>query len=155
MVLLFCSFLALRFEDIKTPVKKIQDYEIHKEYELFAGSVYANIFTAGHSPYADLSSMITTSMPSDCSRKKTLASSDFKHPRKPVLLKGKENEATTPITAVLIPYQEANLDSLHHPSDTLAHMAVPRQSWGGAPRRSTAIHLHRRIQSAEDTDGQA
>ncbi len=155
MVLLFCSFLALRFEDIKTPVKKIQDYEINKEKELFAGSVHANIFMIGHSRYADLSSMITTSMPSDCSRKKILASSDFKHPRKPVLLKGKSNEATTPITAVLIPYQEANLDSLHHPSDRLAHMVVPRQARSGAPRRSTALHLHRGIQPAEDTDGRA
>ncbi len=155
MVLLFCSFLALRFEDVKTPLKKIHDYDIYKEKELFAGSVHANIFWIGHSRYADVSSMITTSMPSDCSKKRTLASSDFKHPRKPVLLKGKENETTPPITAVLIPYQEANLDSLHHPPDRLAHMAVPRQPWSGAPRRSTALHLHRRIQPAEDTNGRA
>lgn len=39
MVLLFCAFLALRFEDFKTPLKKIPDYEIYKEEELFAGSV--------------------------------------------------------------------------------------------------------------------
>ena len=155
MVLLFCSFLALRFEDLKTPVKKIQDFDIYKENELFAGSVHASILMIGRSRHADESSMITTSMPSDCSKKRILASSDFKHPRKPVLSKGKENEATTPLTAVLIQQQEANLDSLHHPSDPLAHMAVPRQTGSGAPRRSAAIHLHRRIQPAEDADGRA
>ena len=39
MVLFYCTCLALRFEDLKNPVKKIQDYDIHKEKELYAGSV--------------------------------------------------------------------------------------------------------------------
>lgn len=38
-MLLFCAFLALRSEDNKTPVERIRDYEIHREEELFAGSV--------------------------------------------------------------------------------------------------------------------
>ena len=37
LVLFFCTFLALRFEDLKDPVMKILDYEIQKEKELFAG----------------------------------------------------------------------------------------------------------------------
>lgn len=39
MVLFYCTCLALRFEDIKTPVKKIPDYELHREKELFAGRI--------------------------------------------------------------------------------------------------------------------
>lgn len=39
MVLFYCAFLALRSEDNKTPVNKITDFEVHKEKELFAGSV--------------------------------------------------------------------------------------------------------------------
>ena len=35
----FCAFLALRSEDNKTPVERIRDFEIHREEELFAGSV--------------------------------------------------------------------------------------------------------------------
>ena len=42
MVLFYCTCLALRFEDLKTPVKKISDYEIHKERTVFAGSVSVN-----------------------------------------------------------------------------------------------------------------
>ena len=42
MVLFYCTCLALRFEDIKTPVKKISDYELHKEKIIFAGSVSVN-----------------------------------------------------------------------------------------------------------------
>ena len=38
MVLFYCTTLALRFEDLKTPVENIQDFEIHKEKEIFAGS---------------------------------------------------------------------------------------------------------------------
>lgn len=39
MVLFFCAFIALRFEDLKDPVRRIGDYDLHKEKELFAGSV--------------------------------------------------------------------------------------------------------------------
>ncbi|CAD6593939.1 MAG: hypothetical protein ASARMPRED_008234 [Alectoria sarmentosa] len=39
MVLFFCSFLALRFEDLKAPVRKIEDYDLPKEKELFAGRI--------------------------------------------------------------------------------------------------------------------
>lgn len=39
LVLLFCSFIALRSEDIKTPFGKILDFEIHKEKEWFAGRI--------------------------------------------------------------------------------------------------------------------
>ena len=39
MVLFFCAFLALRSEDAKVPMGKITDFELHKENELFAGSV--------------------------------------------------------------------------------------------------------------------
>lgn len=41
MVLFFCTFLALRSEDLKMPWKTIKDYDVHKEKELFAGSVPA------------------------------------------------------------------------------------------------------------------
>lgn len=41
MVLFFCAFLALRSEDLKTPVDKIRDHDLHKEKELFGGSVPA------------------------------------------------------------------------------------------------------------------
>lgn len=53
MVLLFCAFLALRFEDLKNPVKKISDYELHREKVLFAGSVSASTFVIRHSHHAD------------------------------------------------------------------------------------------------------
>ena len=42
MVVFFCAFLALRSEDNKTPVERILDFEIHRERELFAGSVSAS-----------------------------------------------------------------------------------------------------------------
>ena len=37
LVLSYCALLALRFEDLREPVKKVQDHEIHGEKELFAG----------------------------------------------------------------------------------------------------------------------
>ena len=37
LVLFYCSFLALRSEDLKSPVKVKQDYYLHREKELFAG----------------------------------------------------------------------------------------------------------------------
>lgn len=37
MVLFFCSFLALRSMDTRTPLKEITDSEIHKEILLFSG----------------------------------------------------------------------------------------------------------------------
>ena len=37
LVLFFCSFLALRFEDSKNPAEDIVDEAIHNERELFAG----------------------------------------------------------------------------------------------------------------------
>lgn len=43
MVVFFCAFLALRYEDDKTPCEEIMDFEIHKETELFAGSVSATL----------------------------------------------------------------------------------------------------------------
>lgn len=43
MVVFFCAFLALRYEDDKTPCEEIVDFEIHKETELFAGSVSATL----------------------------------------------------------------------------------------------------------------
>ena len=142
MVLFFCAFLALRSEDTKTPLKKIRDFYVHKEKELFGGSVPANTFSIGDSRPADASSTITTSTPLDCSRIGILMSSDSKLPRKPVPLKGKERKETTLTATVLIPRQDANLDSLHHPSDTLAHLDVTSQFSSGAPRRSPAICLH-------------
>lgn len=39
MVLFFCVFLALRFEDLKSPVANIEDYDLHNESVLFAGSI--------------------------------------------------------------------------------------------------------------------
>ena len=39
MLLFFCAFIALRSEDVKTPFERILDYDVHKEEELFAGSV--------------------------------------------------------------------------------------------------------------------
>lgn len=42
MVVFFCAFLALRSEDNKTPFESIEDFEIYKEDELFAGSVSAS-----------------------------------------------------------------------------------------------------------------
>ncbi|KAF6239034.1 hypothetical protein HO173_002906 [Letharia columbiana] len=39
MVLFFCTFLALRSEDLKMPWKTIKDYDVHKEKELFAGRI--------------------------------------------------------------------------------------------------------------------
>lgn len=39
MVLFFCAFLALRFEDLKTPVENIADYDLHREEELYAGFI--------------------------------------------------------------------------------------------------------------------
>ena len=39
MVVFFCAFLALRAEDSKMPFERIEDHAIHKETELFAGSV--------------------------------------------------------------------------------------------------------------------
>ena len=39
MVLFYCTCLALRFEDMKTPIGNIQDFEIHKEKVIFSGSV--------------------------------------------------------------------------------------------------------------------
>lgn len=89
MVLFFCSFLALRFEDLKTPVKKITDYDLHKEEELFAGSVSASTWLTRDSPHAEVSSMITTSMASDYSGRSILVWSDSRLLCKPVLLKGK------------------------------------------------------------------
>ena len=103
MVLFFCAFLALRFEDLKTPVKKISDHDLHREKEIFAGSVSAGTFVIGHLRHADASSMITTSMPSDCSRRRILASLDSRLPCKPALSKGQAMGATTPTAAALIP----------------------------------------------------
>ena len=42
MVLFFCAFLALRSEDNKDPYGRIEDFDIHREDELFAGSVSAS-----------------------------------------------------------------------------------------------------------------
>lgn len=39
MVLFFCAFLALRSEDNNNPHGRIEDFDIHRERELFAGSV--------------------------------------------------------------------------------------------------------------------
>lgn len=103
MVLFFCSFLALRFEDLKTPVKKIEDYDLPKEKELFAGSVSASTGLNGDSPHPDVSPMTITSMALDYFRKRILAPLDSRLLRKPVILKGKEREVTTLIAAVLIP----------------------------------------------------
>lgn len=44
MILFFCTFIALRSEDLKTPFGEIEDFEVHKEEELFAGSVFASTF---------------------------------------------------------------------------------------------------------------
>ena len=46
MVLFFCAFLALRSEDNKTPIGVIEDHEIHREEELFAGSVPTSQYLA-------------------------------------------------------------------------------------------------------------
>lgn len=37
LVLFFCSFLALRSENVVNPIVTIKDYDIHKEDALFAG----------------------------------------------------------------------------------------------------------------------
>ncbi|KAL9070372.1 MAG: hypothetical protein Q9161_004930 [Pseudevernia consocians] len=47
MVLFFCAFLALRFEDLKTPVKKISDHDLHKEKEIFAGRIVDDHYEHG------------------------------------------------------------------------------------------------------------
>ena len=39
MVVFFCAFLALRSEDNKIPHERIEDFDMHREEELFAGSV--------------------------------------------------------------------------------------------------------------------
>ena len=39
MVVFFCAFLALRSEDNKLPYERIQDFDMHREEEFFAGSV--------------------------------------------------------------------------------------------------------------------
>lgn len=47
MVLFFCAFLALRSEDLKTPMKRIIDYDLHKEDELFAGCIVDDHYQHG------------------------------------------------------------------------------------------------------------
>lgn len=71
MVLFFCVFLALRFEDLKNPVANIEDYDLHNESVLFAGFVFISTFLIQDSPQPDLLSMIVTSTLFDCSAKKT------------------------------------------------------------------------------------
>lgn len=85
MVLFYCTCLALRFEDMKTPVGDIQDFEIHKEKVIFSGSVRVDTCLLESSRHPDVLSMITTSTPSDYSKRKTRASSDSKLPCKRAL----------------------------------------------------------------------
>ncbi len=37
MVLFYCTFLALRSQDLCSPVRDIDDHELHGEVEMFAG----------------------------------------------------------------------------------------------------------------------
>lgn len=37
MIIFYCTFLALRSQDLHSPIKDIDDHELHGEAELFAG----------------------------------------------------------------------------------------------------------------------
>ena len=90
MVVFFCAFLALRSEDTRTPFERIEDFDIHRETELFAGSVSTSQCLADtRLTFTDQSSTIIMSMVSDCSRKERPASSDSKLRYRPVKSEGK------------------------------------------------------------------
>lgn len=92
MVLFYCAFLALRSEDLKRPSMEIVDFEVTREKELFAGSVSITTDFIGGSPYSDVSSMITSTMASDCSRRRTLVSLDSRLPCKKATSKGRRGK---------------------------------------------------------------
>ena len=96
MVVFFCAFLALRSEDNKIPMERIEDFDIPREDELFAGSVSTS--QCPPTPiqdlfYTDESLMIIMSMVSDCSGKDRPASSDSKLRYRPVKSKGKQSRS--------------------------------------------------------------
>ena len=92
MILFFCAFLALRYEDTKAPVNGIKDHAIHRERELLAGEKAASPLLNEDSRYADVSSMMGTSMRSNCFKKERPESLDSKLRFEVVSLKGMKRE---------------------------------------------------------------